>query len=398
MANNTDPYNPTFYAQEALMLLENALGMAGRVHRGYDAERRSANVGDTIQIKKPGTFSTQAGGTGTATDVTPQSIDLTVDTWREVKFGLTDQELAYTGDMIIRDHISPAVYAIANYMETSLTGLATSVPWSYDLAPVGVAVSIADIVDCRKVLRDNVGGLIDTDLVYYALDSTMEAEFLQLPIFHAANIAAGDADVPRRRGFLGQRFGAELFVQQTLTSHTSGTVVSLTNYVAGTLGADLAIRATTMNLSGLNGSETLVAGDSFVIAGNTQRYVIAALATLSGGANAAVTIYPQAVQDYSSGAVVTFETKSTANFSDAYFQNIMFHRNAFAIAMAPLPEIGDGAGARMSVITDPRTGLSIRSRIAYNDSDAKVLVTLDVLYGVKCIEPNLAVIARRNYV
>jgi hypothetical protein len=50
----------------------------------------------------------------------------------------------------------------------------------------------------------------------------------------------------------------------------------------------------------------------------------------------------------------------------------------------------------MAVVTDPRTGLSIRSRLAYDDTYAKVVVTLDVLWGVRCIEPNLAVVVRRD--
>ena len=398
--NNTDPYNPIFYAQEALMLLENALGMAGRVYRGYDTERKSANVGDTIRIKKPGTFTTQAGGTGTAMNLTPSYIDLTVDTWREVKFSLTDQELAKTGPQIISDHISPATYAIANYIETTLTGLYTSVPWSYDIGPGGATVDIGDIVDCRKVLRDNAGGLIDTDLTYYAIDSTMEAAFLANTVFHSASVAGSDSDMPRRRGYLGTRFGTELFVQQTLTNHTSGTIVSATNDVLGSIVGANAIRSTTIsveNFAGGGGIETLVAGDSLVIAGNTQRYAVTATATMAAGLNTAVGIYPPLVAACTGGEVVTCETKSATNFSDRYFVNLMFHRNAFAIALAPLPEIGDGAGARMAVITDPRTGLSIRSRLAYDDTLATVLVTLDVLYGVKCLDPNLAVVARRNY-
>jgi hypothetical protein len=140
----------------------------------------------------------------------------------------------------------------------------------------------------------------------------------------------------------------------------------------------------------------LVAGDTFVLAGNTQRYVVAANATLSSGANASVTIYPALVQAYNSGTVITFETINVSNYADAYYYNIMFHRNAFAFATAPLPMIGDGAGARMAVVTDPRTGLSLRSRVAYTDSTATVNVTLDVLFGVKCLDPNLAVICRRN--
>ena len=34
--NTLGIYDPLFYAQEALIQLEKALGLAGRVHRGYD--------------------------------------------------------------------------------------------------------------------------------------------------------------------------------------------------------------------------------------------------------------------------------------------------------------------------------------------------------------------------
>jgi hypothetical protein len=50
----------------------------------------------------------------------------------------------------------------------------------------------------------------------------------------------------------------------------------------------------------------------------------------------------------------------------------------------------------MSTVTDDQTGLSIRSRMAYDDDNAKVKVTLDILYGVKTLEPNLAVRIQEN--
>ena len=64
--------------------------------------------------------------------------------------------------------------------------------------------------------------------------------------------------------------------------------------------------------------------------------------------------------------------------------------------MAPLPEIADGAGARISVISYDQSGLSVRSRVSYDDALATVKVTLDILYGVQCIEPELAVRIQEN--
>jgi len=401
MANNIDPYNPIFYAQEALIVLENALGMAARVHRGYDAERKSANKGDTIQISKPGTFSTYVGGNGTTVqDLEPTSIDITLDNWREVKFGLTDKELAYTTEKIISDHLSPATYALANYIETQITDLYKHVPWSYDIDSTPGA---NDIVGTRKILRDNAGTIVDSDMIHFGIDSSLEASFLQAEIFHAARIAGDDSKEALMRGSLGTRFGAEHFVQQTLATHTSGTVISAASDLLATVNGDHTKDATTLAITALTSNsssgnvETFKAGDSFVIAGNTQRYSITADVSLGVGTGAcSLAIWPQLAADVTSGAVVTFETADSDTFADSYYANLMFHRNAFAIALAPLPNLGNNAGARMAVATDPRTGLSIRSRLAYNDSTAKILITLDVLFGVKCLDPNLAVVARRN--
>jgi len=400
MPNTIDPYNPIFYAQEALIVLEDALGMAARVHRGYDAERKSANKGDTIQISKPGTFTTAVGGNGsTVQDLEPTSIDMTLDNWREVKFGLTDKELAYTTEKIISDHLSPATYALAHYIETTLTNLYQKVPWSFDIA---ASPGADDIVDARKVLRDNAGTIVDSDMIHFGIDSTMEAAFLKSEVFHAARIAGADANKQALlNGSLGERFGCEHFVQQTLAQHTSGTVVSVASDLVGVVTGAHAKGVSSLLVGSLEAGDsssvtkTLKAGDSFVIAGDTQRYTVTEDVVLSAGV-ATLAIWPKLAVAMSGSEVITFETADSTNYADSYYPNLMFHRNAFALALAPLPDLGNNAGARMAVATDPRTGLSIRSRLAYDDSYAKVLITLDVLFGVKCLDPNLAVVARRN--
>ena len=58
---------------------------------------------------------------------------------------------------------------------------------------------------------------------------------------------------------------------------------------------------------------------------------------------------------------------------------------------APLSELGGQLGAKIATVADPQTGLSLRSRLFYDGSNSKVIVALDVLYGVKTLEPNRAV-------
>ncbi len=395
MPNVLTAYQPTFYAQEALLHLEKALGMATRVHRGYDAERRSANLGQTISIRRPGSFTTQAGGAGTTPDILSETVDISLDNWREVKFALTDQELAYAGQRLVDEHIAPAAYALASYVDQQLTALYRYVPWAFNCA---ASATEADILGTRKILRNNAGALVDMGNVHFALDAELEAAFLGRDIFHSAAVAGGQAGADALLlGSMGTRFGVEHFVNQNLPTHSSGSVVSTGTDVAGALNGNHSKGASSISIQDLNTTQTLKTGDTFVIAGHEQRYVLTGDVTLVAGAHAAVPVFPALVQNYATGSVVTFEDGSQAAIhADAYHANLMFHRNAFALAFAPLPDIGDGAGANMAVVTDPATGISIRSRLAYIDASATVNVTLDILFGVACLDPNLAVILRRD--
>ena len=84
MANTLGVYDPIFYAQEALIHLENALGLANRVHRGYDEERKSFGKGQTISIRKPSTFTVE-DAPSTAQDLDTEYVDITLNNWKEVK-------------------------------------------------------------------------------------------------------------------------------------------------------------------------------------------------------------------------------------------------------------------------------------------------------------------------
>lgn len=393
MPNVLNNYNPIFYAQEALLQLEKALGMAARVYRGYEEERKSYERGDTISIRVPGTF-TAKDAPSTSQDVKTSKVNIKLDYWKDVKFGLTDKELAFASRRIIDEHIQPAAYALADFVDTSLMALYKKVGWYYNLP---ATIDATSITMPRKVLAETAKALLYAGDVHFAVDSTLEAAFLGLNIFHqAATTGEGRNQDALLNGTLGTRFGVEVFPSLNVQSHTSGTVVSAGSDVAGALTSDVAQDAESIAVGSLSGVQTLKAGDTFTIAGDTQRYVVAADATLASGA-ATLSVWPKIKVAATTGAVVTFENgSSSTNHAASYYANLMFHRRAFALAMAPLPDIGDGAGANMAVVTDPNSGLSIRSRLAYDDDNAKVNVTLDVLFGLQCLDPNLAVVVRRD--
>lgn len=378
MTNTLGVYNPIFYAQEALIQLEKALGMAGRVHRGFEAERKSANLGDTISIRRPSTF-TAAAAPSVAQDISTQTVQIVLSSWKEVKFALTDKELAYTGDRIINDHIRPAAYALADDIDQALNALYKDVPWFYDLSGTPV---VADVIGPRKILFDNGVPIGDPAMVHYEIDSTFEAGLLGLSAFSQQQ-GAGDQGVSTQmRGSLGPKYGFEMFANQNVATHTKGTCNDGALQVKGATTKG----ATTIGLDAVDGgvTGTLVAGDTFVIAGNTQRYAVTATATASGNEFVGVTFTPPLAQDHADNDAVTVRL-------DNHTADLAFHRNAFALAMAPLPEMGNELGAKVFTATDPVTGLSIRARVFYIGDSSKVVVALDTLYGVKTLDPNLAV-------
>lgn len=372
MPNTLNLYDPLFYANEALIQLEKALGLAGRVHRGYDADAQQK--GSTIKIRNPATFTAQ-DAPSTAQDINTGETSITLDNWREVKFGLTDKELTFTKEDIIREHIRPAAYALADDLDQKLAALYKDVPWYFDQAAGTIALT--DLANVRKVLRDNKVPMKVPGTVHLMVDSAAEAGLIGLPEFN--RVDATGTDETLREGTLARRFGMDIFVNQNTASHTPGVSADAT----GALTANAALGATTIAFDSITAAGTIKKGDSFTLAGDTQRYVFTEDKTASGGAITSVGIFPALKKAATSTTVITIRL-------DTHVANLAFHRNAFALATAPLSEMGDGLGARIASVADPVTGLSLRSRIFYEGNNSKVFVALDILYGFKTLDPNLA--------
>jgi hypothetical protein len=375
MANDLAAYNPYFYAQEALIALEDALGLARTVHRGYD--KAPQQRGDTIKIRVPGTF-TAASAPATAEDIDTDEVEVVLDQWMEVKFKLTDKELSETQQVLIDDHIRPAAYALAQNIDTTLNALYTDIPWEEAAASTA---DVSDIVNCRKILFDNGVPMRDGDL-WAMVSPTIEAEFLQASAFAQWQGAGATGVETQLTGSFGRRYGFEFFANQNIATHTAGALVPGTQLQlnAAITAGDTSV---VMKDSGASLTGTVKAGDTFVIVGNTQRYAVTADATAAGNL-ITVAFTPAAVQGYSDSDNVTIS-------QDTGEQSLFYHRNWAALAMAPLPTIGNELGARIASIPDPKTGLALRSRMYYVGNSSEVHVAIDVLYGVKTLQGNRAV-------
>lgn len=371
MANVFSVYDPLHYAQQALIQLEKALGMAGRVYRGYD--KSPQEKGSVISIRRPSTF-TALTAPQAAQDVNASEVQITLDQWYEVKFKLTDKELTYTTEQMVSEHIRPAAYAIADKIDTQLCALYKDIPWSNTN---GSPLVVADMTANRRILNTN--NVPNDGMRHLMISPTQEEEALNLSAFSQHQGAGEQGVQTQMRGSLGMKYGYEVFMNQNVQSHTTGVSADATGALtaAGTRG-DTAISFDSVTSGG-----TFKAGDSFIIAGNSQRYVFTADFTATAGAKADAPIFPPLVQDYDNLSVVTITLLSGE-------QGLGFHKNAFALAMAPLSSMGDGAGARIETITDPVSGLSLRARIFYVGNESANYVSIDALWGKKTLDANLA--------
>lgn len=74
-------------------------------------------------------------------------------------------------------------------------------------------------------------------------------------------------------------------------------------------------------------------------------------------------------------------------------KNLALDPGAIILAMRTLPEAPAGTGAAQAVVTDPVSGLMLRSTLSYNAANLGVQCTLDVLYGVALLRNEKAVVA-----
>jgi hypothetical protein len=381
MANTLGAYNPIFYAQEALIQLEKSLGIASRIHLGYDQERRAFDRGETINIRRPASFTAQDAPVTAPGDFVTETVSITLAFWREVKFKLTDKELTFTGQRIIDEHIRPAAVALADDIDQKLAALIIQVPWYVKEANAQApGKSVADITGPRKVLFDNKAPLEEGRL-HFMVGGAMEKELLELSNFTQWQGSGPSGEMAQRRGSLGMRYGFEFFANQNAPTYTGSTTTDYAGAVD--LVAGYPIGATTVHIDSMASADLLKKGDIVKFANHAQQYVLTADAQLATN-EADINIFP-ALKAAVVNAETLLYTKGTG------IQQTAFHRNFAALVTAPLSELGNELGARIASVQDPITGLSLRSRLYYDGVNSAVHVALDVLYGVQILDPNLAV-------
>jgi hypothetical protein len=400
MANRT--LTADIIAAEALMILENNLVMSNLVHRAED-EFTTVNgyrVGDTVNIRKPAQFEIREGAVAAPQDVVEGKMPLVVDTQAGVDFQFTSKDLTLNIKDLSQRVMKPAMVRLANYVDGKVMDLYKQVPsW---VGTAGATInSFADLAVGIQRMDDKAIPTDDRACVlspadHWGLLGSQTALYIQ----EAAKGAY-------REGSLGKIGGVDTYMSQNVPTHTVGSDASGTvnaAYTASSISYD-DVKDTdqqTITTSSVNFN----AGDVFTIgvagAGvhDVNPITKARLSHLKqfrvvSYASNSLVFSPALIWNgaFQNGEVVgatdlnTLAITAVGTASTAYTQNLLFHRNAFALACVPMEK---PAGA-VDVARKSYKGLSVRVVPYYDGTNDISNYRLDVLFGVKAIDPRLAV-------
>lgn len=372
MANTLTNIMPKILARGLLALRQQAI-MPRLVNVDYGSE--AARKGQTIDIPvAAGDIAasdvTPAPVYSSATDTSPDLVQVQLNNWKHANFWLSDKEMVEVDKNahFVPLNASDAIKALANSVDQDIhdeykgvygfVGTAGSTPF---------ASTVTDAVNVRKKLNQQLAPM--DSMRRLVLDPDAMANALQVAGF--SDFEKTNDRAVKIEGEMGRKFGLDFFETQNVRTHTTGTAGDIT--VASTTAAG----TSTIGLSASVGG-TLTLGDIFTIAGDTQTYVVTAAVTV--GSNTAVSISPNLATQATSGAVVTKKATHVANLG--------FHRNAFVYASRPLMA-SDVPGSLISSATDPMSGISLRLEVSRQYKQESF--DFDILWGAKLVRPEYAV-------
>lgn len=291
---------PDIIAKQALATLYETTVMKPLIHTDLTAEFSSAKVGDTINVRKPATFTAQDFNRATGIqlqEANEGSIPVKLDQFKDVSFSVTDEDLALEIEDFDTQLLTPAMEALAVAVDSTILSLRNDILQEVGLS-TGFEYTVPEsLIDAGRVLDTN---LLPPSGRYAVIGPAAKAHWLNTPLLKQAE-QSGTTEALRRASL-----GRDLF----------GFSTYMTNNIKAA-GASPAV-----------GEPTTEVG-------------------------------------------------------------LAFHDSAFAFASAPLP-VNPGAVAHVETFK----GISLRVSMQHDIRYKQTVVSVDLLFGVKTLDPNRAVLIK----
>lgn len=326
----------------------------------------------------PGSFSPDTGGTA------PGNVQITINNQFQVPIAWNGDEQVATSqtgiyESVVTQRFAQAMRAITNQVEADIAALHVNASRAYGVVgtqPFGVSGDLSDMSQVVKILEDNGAPRHDLRAV---LSTTAVANLRgKQSVLFKVNEAGTDSLL--RRGIIGDIFGVGLGASaQVRTAVPVGNMVSAT-----TSNSALTVGQTVIPLAAA-GTGKVVVGDIITIAGDTNRYVVAALSI--PGANPAagdtITIAEPGIRVAQAASAKAITVTAAAD------RNMVFSKSAIVLATRSpyMPEGGDQADDVIDIV-DPVSGLSFQ--VAQYRQYRQVRFEVALAWGVKMIAPRHA--------
>lgn len=401
---------------EALMVLENELTFGDGVDRTYDDQFAivGAQIGNTVNVRKPGRFIGTSGPALNVEDLNETSVPVTLTTQFHVDTQFNTQDLTLSMGPFSDRVIKPSVAAIANKIDRDGLVMAKNAVGNIvgvaGTKPTGLItyLTAAAILDSEAAPRDGRRRICLEPFTSATIVDSLKGLF-------TPQSAIGDQ---YRKGLMGRdAAGLDWYMDQNVVSQTFGAWAT----TAGTLTANTAVFTGSLTTGWaasstitLTNSQTLTLNQGDVISianvlpvnpqnrqayGSTPRTFVVN-ATVTGAAGTiSVNVSPAIITAGQFQNVVVNATSATATVTGFSLatgtanavtspQNIVHHRNAFTMVMADLlmPEGVHFAGRASS----KESNVSIRVVRQYTINNDALPCRLDVLYGWAPLYPELA--------
>lgn len=377
MSNNFAAIMPVTFAM-ALKVLRETCIMPRLVN--LDFRDVPSGLGDTINVKiasaktvsdvSPTAAPVQGG------DSTPVKVPIPLNRHRKAGFYMTDKERGEIGTGMRPRELEETIRALANdinghilaqYVEVyGLVGTPGTTPFASDTSAAKAA---------RLLLNQQIAPLNPRRMV---LDPIAEANASDLAKFVESD-KRGD-QTGMIEGQIGRKMGFDWFMEHQVPTHTStpltaGAATANGVQVIGAGSTDNG-RTGTLSIAKATNTSPLKKGDIITISGDNQNYVVQADITLIVG-NTTVAIAPALRKATAGGETVSLKA--------SHVVNLAFHPDCFAFASRRLTS--EVAAENMRSIADPVSGVVLRLEvIRQNKQD---YWEFDVLYGAKCVRPEL---------
>lgn len=372
---------PNLYAAADVVSRE-LVGFIPNVTR--DSKIDAVAVGQTVNVPvvgastpvaiTPGAYAPDTGG------ITPSNVTIAISNQYAVPIAWNGDEQVGAGqtgiyDSVVTQRFAQAMRAITNQVESDVAALHTKASrayGTYNVQPFGTAGDLSDMAQMIKILDDN--GAPGDRRAVLSTSAIANLRGKQSVLFKV-NEAGSDSLL--RRGIIGDIMGVGLGTSaQVKSAVTAGTMSSgTTSNSALTVGQTVIPLATA-------GTGVCIAGDIITIAGDTNKYVVAAVSF--AGANPAsgdtITLAEPGIQ-LAQGASAKAITVTAATD-----RNMVFSKSAIVLATrAPYMPAGGDMADDVMMITDPVSGLSFQ--IAQYRQYRQVHFECSLAWGCQVIAP-----------